>query len=57
MEPEENKIPESIEVTYLILTSICSGNYARRTCLLYGEFNEEKSVHQKLQLRKLGWGL
>lgn len=29
MELEENKIPETIEVTYLILTSICSGNCAR----------------------------
>lgn len=57
MKLEENKIPEKIKVIYLILTSICSGSCARCVCLLYGQFNEEKSVHQKLQFRKLGWGL
>lgn len=49
MELEGNKIPEIIEVTDLIMTPISSGNCARCMCLLYEQFNEEKSVHQKLQ--------
>lgn len=49
MELEGNKIPEIIEVTDLILTHISTGNCPRCTCVLYGQFNEEKSVHQKLQ--------
>lgn len=48
---EENKIPE---VFYLVLTSIFSRNCVRSVCQFYGQFIEEKSVHQNLQIRKLG---
>lgn len=51
MDLEENKIPE---IFNLVLTSICSRNCVRSVCLFYGQFIEEKSVHQNLQIRKLG---
>lgn len=53
MDLEQNKIPESIKAIYLVLTSIFSGNCARCICHLYRQLNEEKSVQQNLQFRKL----